>query len=74
MSDVEITGMVNAKWVRVEQPEPGFLVELAGEKQTMTTFMTDEAMINLIGWCAHELKDKIAMTIKTLEAKDVVLN
>jgi hypothetical protein len=64
--DIEITGVVNAKWVKVDQPEPGFLVQLEGEKMTMTTYMTDDAVVQLIGWLAHELKDKIDEALAAL--------
>lgn len=53
---VQIIGMVHAKWLKVDEPEPGFLVQLEGETTSMSTFMTNEAMVKLMEWASAQLK------------------
>jgi hypothetical protein len=47
---IEITGTVNCHFVRVDQPEPGFLIQMQGQATSMSAFMTDAAMAGLIKW------------------------
>lgn len=57
---VEIIGKIEAHYVKVDEPEPGFLVQLKGQTTTMSAFMTDANMAKLIEWCAAALKPAVA--------------
>lgn len=61
---VEIIGMVQAHYVKVDEPEPGFLIQLKGEASTMSAFMTDEAMVRLMEWVSTTLKERLDKAIE----------